>query len=326
MNPAPCREPLVYRDSRTHRKLLTFPTDVRLLWDSCRSALRLCGRYSSDLGVQGWRQEKHWQDQLRAHFGKIRRLRDAHRRPEDVEAYLTLCSQLLSRLEEWFVGHSASLPISVRERLEDRLAMGVTLLDQVRERLLEGQQIPAQEKMYSVFEPHTRWISKGKAGCPQELGVPVAILEDQDPFILGHRVLWKESDVDAAVPLVKDCQKRWPELCAVSFDRGFHSPRNRQALDQILKLNALPAKGRLGAEAQEREKVPEFLAARKQHSAVESGIHHLECHGLNRVRTHGAAGFARTVALSILAANIHRLGKLLVTTRPPLSSGILNNE
>ena len=130
-------------------------------------------------GVQGWRQEGHWQRTLRAHFGKIRRARDAHRRPEDVEAYLALCSQLLIRLEEWYARHSAKLPISVRERLEDRLAMGVTLLDQVRERLLEGQQIPAQEKIYSVFEPHTRWISKGKAGCPQELGVPVAILEDR---------------------------------------------------------------------------------------------------------------------------------------------------
>ena len=288
------------------------PTDVRLLWDACRSALRLSGRWSSNLGVHGWRQEGHWQRTLRADFGKIRRARDAHRRPEDVEAYLALCSQLLIRLEEWYARHSAKLPLSVRERLEDRLAMGVTLLDQVREGLLEDQQIPAQEKMYSVFEPHTRWISKGKAGCPQELGVPVAILEDRYQFILGHRVLWEESDVDAALPLVRDCQEHWPELCAVSFDRGFHSPGNRQTLDQILKLNALPAKGRLGAEAQERENAAEFLAARKQHSAVESGIHHLECHGLDRVRTHGAAGFARTVALSILAANIHRLGKLLL--------------
>ena len=259
--------------------------------------------------MQGSRQERRWQRKLRAHFGKIRRVRDAHRRPEDVEAYLTLCSQLLTRLEEWHARHAVNLPLSVRERVEERLAMGVTLLDQVRERLLEGQQIPAQKKIYSVFEPHTRWISKGKAGCPQELGVPVAILENRYQFILGHRVLWEESDVDAALPLVRDCQERWPELCAVSFDRGF---RNRQTLDQILKLNVLPAKGRLAAEAQERENAPEFLAASKQHSAVESGIHHLECHGLDRVRTHGATGFARTVALSILAANIHRLGKLLL--------------
>ena len=172
------------------------PTDVRLLWDACRSALRLSGRWSSDLGVHGWRQERHWQRTLRAHFGKIRRARDAHRRPEDVEAYLALCSQLLIRLEEWYARHSAKLPLSVRERLEERLAIGVILLDQVRERLLEDQKIPAQEKIYSVFEPHTRWISKGKAGCPQELGVPVAILEDRYQFILGHRVLWEESDVD----------------------------------------------------------------------------------------------------------------------------------
>ena len=84
------------------------------------------------------------------------------------------------------------------------------------------------------------------------------------------------------------------------------------ALDEILDLNALPAKGRLGKQALERESAEEFAAARKRHPAVEPAIHQLECYGLDRVRTHGAAGFARTVALSILAANIHRLGKALL--------------
>ena len=182
---------------------------------------------------------------------------------EVIHNLLELCSGLLTRLEDWQERHGARLPDPVRERLQERLAMVVTLLDQVHDRLLNNQSIPASEKMYSVFEPHTRWISKGKAGRPQELGVPVAILEDQHQFILGHRVMWQESDIDAAVPLVRDCQKRWPELCAVSFDRGFHSPRNRQELDSILDLNALPAKGRLGAEAKVRESEAEFVAARR---------------------------------------------------------------
>ena len=34
------------------------------------------------------------------------------------------------------------------------------------------------EKVFSIFEPYTRWISKGKAGTPVELGVPVCVLED----------------------------------------------------------------------------------------------------------------------------------------------------
>ena len=45
--------------------------------------------------------------------------------------------------------------------------------------------------------------------------------------------------------------------------------------------------------------------------AVESAINALEHRGLDRVRTRGAEGFERTVALSVLAANLHRLGRLL---------------
>ncbi len=60
-----------------------------------------------------------------------------------------------------------------------------------------------------------------------------------------------------------------------------------------------------------REEDPEFKAMRKQHPAVESAINHLEHHGLDRVYAHGADGFDKSVSLSILGANIHRLGQVL---------------
>ena len=53
------------------------------------------------------------------------------------------------------------------------------------------------------------------------------------------------------------------------------------------------------------------VAARRQHPAVESAINNLEHRGLERIRSHGADGFERTVALSVLAANLHRIGLLL---------------
>ena len=49
----------------------------------------------------------------------------------------------------------------------------------------------------------------------------------------------------------------------------------------------------------------DFKFARQQHPAVESAINNLEQRGLDRVRTRGADGFSRTVALSILALNLH---------------------
>ena len=73
----------------------------------------------------------------------------------------------------------------------------------------------------------------------------------------------------------------------------------------------MPAKGRLSDSRRAHEAQPDFALARQQHPAVESAINNLEQRGLDRVRTHGKAGFARTVALSILAANVLRVGLLI---------------
>ena len=75
--------------------------------------------------------------------------------------------------------------------------------------------------------------------------------------------------------------------------------------------NALPGKGYLSKENRVREQDAEFVAARKQHPAVESGVNNLEHRGLDRIRSHGADGFARMASLSVLAANVHRVGLLL---------------
>jgi hypothetical protein len=49
-------------------------------------------------------------------------------------------------------------------------------------RVIKGEEIPQREKVLSLFEEQTEWISKGKAGVPQELGLKVCILEDQYGF------------------------------------------------------------------------------------------------------------------------------------------------
>ncbi len=108
---------------------------------------------------------------------------------------------------------------------------------------------------------------------PVELGVPVAVLEDQHGFLLHHRILWEGSDVDHAVPMIREAQARFPDLC--SFDRGFHSPRI--ALDEL--LDALPKKRKLGRV--DREADPTFRETRRQH--VKSAINNLEQRGMDQV-------------------------------------------
>ena len=58
---------------------------------------------------------------------------------------------------------------------------------QVDRRLLRGERYRRRKR--HLFEEHTRWIQKGKADVPVELGVPVRI--DQYQFILDHKILWE---------------------------------------------------------------------------------------------------------------------------------------
>jgi hypothetical protein len=118
----------------------------------------------------------------------------------------------------------------------------------------------------------------------------------------------KQTDDQVAICMVDQSQARFPSLRVVSFDKGFHSPSNRQALEERLELVALPKKGRHSMADRERETAPAFIKARRKHSAVESAINGLEHFGLDLCPDHGITGFKRYVAMAILARNIHRLG------------------
>jgi transposase, IS5 family len=187
----------------------------------------------------------------------------------------------------------------------------VRQIDQIRRRVILGERIPHEEKVFSIFEPHTEWISKGKAGVPVELGLRVCIVEDQHRFILHHRVMLKESDEDIALEMVRQTKIRFPKLRSMSFDKGYHSKENQEALKKELPLIVLPRKGRLSAVMKQEEAAEPFVYHRRKHSAVESAINALEVHGLDRCPDRGLVGFRRYVALAVLARNIHRLGAVL---------------
>ncbi len=73
--------------------------------------------------------------------------------------------------------------------------------DLIERRILKGGTIPHRGKVHPISGPHTRWISKGKAGVPVEPGVPVRVLEGRHGFLPQHSVMWEGSDVDVAVPM-----------------------------------------------------------------------------------------------------------------------------
>lgn len=302
-----------------------FPTDINLLLDAIRVVIHESAELADAYGVAGWRQHAYHQRQFKKHYRKIQRLKHSNSKDEKkkqqkqevIQAehrhYLALAQQHLDRgrLLQQQIPSDDPLAQARLAHLEVFIHHAQRQINQIERRVLEGKRIPHEEKVFSLFQPHTEWISKGKAGVPVELGLRVCILDDRHGFILLHRVMEKCTDDQVAVAMVEESQQRFPTLRAVSMDKGFHSPANQQALKERLDCAVLPKKGRLSKADQQRESDPEFVQLRKQHSAVESSINALEAHGLDICRDHGIEGFKRYVALAIVARNIHRLGAVL---------------
>ena len=295
-------------DSAVAKTHVEWPTDVRLLWDALRRLIRKLARLCQQHAIAGWRKSQAWIKQIERAFYQVRTSRQ-WRSTSKVADYLALCRTIVSKAAPT----QAILRQNDVESAEVSwyLRTGGKLIDQVSRRLIKGEKIPHGQKLFSVHEPHTRWINKGKAGVMAELGVPVCVLEDQHQFILRHYVQHEGGDQDMIVPFLAAAKRRYPALASCSMDKGFYTPANREALDELLDLNVMPKKGRHRKADRERETHLDFVAARRQHPAVESAINNLHHRGMSLVRTHGKAGFDRTLALVVVATNVHRIGQVL---------------
>ncbi len=302
-----------------------FPTDINLLYDAIRVLIRECVNWSKDYSLPGWRQHQYNLRQFKKLYRKIQKLRHSSSKDESkkkVQAekireahqdYITLAQTHLDRVLEShdLLNETYKIPEISLVDLITFSEHAKRQINQIRRRVIEGEKIPHDEKVFSLFEPHTEWISKGKAGVPVELGLRVCIMEDAQGFILHHRVMQKESDDKMAVAMVKATQEMFPRFKACSFDKGYHSPANQKDLKGILDQVVLPKKGKLNSKEKEREYSDEFRQAKKKHSAVESAINALEIHGLDKCPDHGLEGFERYTALAVLSRNIQILGTIV---------------
>ncbi len=305
-----------------------YPTDINLLYDAMRKVITLTAHLCESTGTDGWRQHvynvNHLKRGMRSAQNKKRsKARSEAQQEKNAALIIEAHREYLDTASVYLSKAQATLAALGRQGLADQFAVlkkleiegfmkhAIRQIDQIRRRVILGEVIAHDVKVFSIFEPHTEWISKGKAGVPVELGVRVCILEDQYQFILHHQVMQKLTDDQVAVPMVAAAKKRFPDLSACSFDKGFHTPQNQVALLEHLTLVALPRKGKLSQSAQAVEQAGVFVKARRAHSAVESAINALEVHGLDRCPDHGIAGFNRYVALAVVARNIHRIGAIL---------------
>lgn len=301
-----------------------YPTDINLLWDATRKTIEICSSLCESHGMSDWRQSKH---NLREFKKLYRRAQTCKHSSAQDEAKRLSKQEQLQQAHRDYLAQARSYLDRARQTRSDlaQIVMAEVFLgeldefmrhaerqiDQIDRRVLQGQVIPHAEKVFSLFQPHTEWISKGKAGVPVELGLRVCVMEDQHRFILDYMVMERTTDDAIAVSIVTRTKERFDTLESVSADKGFHSKSNQAQLPEVIKFPVIPRKGKLSAAEQARQEGAEFVRLRRQHSAVESAINALEVHGLDLCLDHGIEGFKRYVAMAVVARNVLRLGAVI---------------
>ena len=305
-----------------------FPTDYNLLWDSGRKCLDLleqlteCESFYSCVGRD---ETKIWRKQLKNKMLTLSRIVAKKDKKDDkkkkthqecvkkaTEEYLSVArilSGILNKiiqivpatLEEYVLLHDLKYFILMLDKH----------IDLVDRRLLKGETIPQEEKIFSIFEPWVEWISKGKAHKPVELGKLTNIASDQWHFILDWRVADHQQDNQLLIPTVERINQKYM-LSACSSDKGYYSKKGVETIEQSGITAFIPKKGKCSLAQKQKESDPAFIEARHKHSAVESNINELEHRGLDRCPDKGINGMHRYVGLAVIAYNLRRIGAILL--------------
>jgi len=304
-----------------------FPTDLNLLWDAQRKCADLAGRLARGQQLAGWRKADDWRRKLKGQMRAASKVshgggRDKEQRVRAVaQRYLQDSERFEAKV--WATMQALrACPLEIVEiaelsQLDYFHSALLRQMDLVERRLLRGETIPHAEKVFSLFEPHTQWINKGKLFPPVELGHPLLLATDQHALILDYQRLESWPEVGRSLPLAGRLLSRYGEgnIGSLSFDKGFTCAEDRELLELYIPQVIMPKRGKRRAGDEARESQKSFRALRHQHQAIESDIHSLEQHGLDRCPDKGLNGFERYVGFGVLAYNLHRIGARLLERR-----------
>jgi transposase, IS5 family len=305
-----------------------YPTEAHLLCDGLRKLLDLALELVRDLALPIW-QQGYWRQQLKKQLRYVNRAcRSKGKKGPELqrrayEGLYQLTEQLLSKGQELEQQVQQALAASTvpdavlsvkHKQLAEFLAMTNQVLGYSRRRVLHGEKIPHQEKLFSMFEPHTQLINRGKRPHPIQFGHSVLVVEDAVGYICHYRILENtEIDETVVVAETKKVKERLPNVKSASFDSGFHTPENQQELSTFIGTVCIPMPGAKQAKKQHEEATAAFRTARQAHPGVEALIGVLQrSNGLKRCRDRGQLGYQRYVGLAVLGHNLQVLGKRLL--------------
>lgn len=305
-----------------------FPTDSGLLWDSVRVLTRCAARILEEVPELPERLFNRTRS-ARRRMQEIHRLTRSERQYLQVPKYrelITVTNQVLDNVRAIAKAARAATP-----QLESEVALrvdalcgeirhyaelGEQVIAQARRRVLEGESVPAGQKLYSIFEPHTDLIKRGKAQKPVEFGHKVFLAETRRGLILDYWILQGNptDDVNVAPWLARHRERFGAAPDVAAGDRGFYSATNIEALRAGgVGVECLPQRGgKKTAERTAYEKSRRFKQGQKFRAGIEGRISVLvRGRGMKRCRLKGQERFELFIGLVVLANNLLVIGRNL---------------
>lgn len=303
------------------------PTDNTLLWDVVRVVTRLVGQLASAIA----RPIKGFPNRTRAARRRMQALqrmtttqRQAHQRTKYREL-IGIAEEVVERARG-SLRHTSKVratdPVAglavegLRRQIEHYCGLGVRVIDQARRRVLQGEQVPNAEKIYSIFEPHTDLIKRGKVQTPVEFGHKVFLAESAQGLITQYEVLngnpGDEDHVEASLRRHQAMFGSAPQL--YGSDRGFFSEKNLATCARSgVAMACIPQRGGTkSAEREAHEKSPAFKKGQRFRAGIEGRISVLfRGRGMKRCLAEGRERFELLVGAAVLANNLLMIASLM---------------
>ena len=284
------------------------PRDSNQLWDAVRVLTRLIARSRDEFGLKVPGFCNHKRRAKRRMLAVMNAKNKTQRKVAYVDL-LKITGKVLdyARTAVETIKKNSIDPMSFPLFADIKHYAGLTeqVVSQTQRRVLLGESVAAQEKVVSIFEPHTDVIVKDRRD--PIFGHKICLTGGASNLILDCLILeGNPADTDLAIPMLdrqKEIYNRYP--LKVCFDGGFASKDNLKKAKARKIKDVCFAKKRGLEETEMCRSEYVYHRLRRFRAGIESGISWLKrCMGLTRCMWKGWNAFKSYVWSSIVAANL----------------------
>jgi len=250
----------------------------------------------------------------------LRIIRKGGRRGASAKELKPLYKRLIRQVEE-ILSVAGSVAVVLRKartssgyrdeelavRLTEFQVLGAQVLSQARRRVIHEESVPNDEKLFSVFEPHTELLKRGKAGKPIEFGHMIQIQQVKEKFITDYGV-YEKKPVEPellATALFSHRSLFGVNPTCLTADKGYFERETVDALERKIEMVSIAKKGKRTPAQTAREHDPAFRHAQRFRAGVEGTISYLKrVLGLARCLAKGWTHYQSTIGASIFTHNL----------------------